>query len=148
TPRFLVQGDQTRFLTIVHNDTAADCKATVRLVAPSLGLQTTGAADTQSVTVKSGEDTTVSWPLLARVPGDAALRVTAWTTDSSPQYTDGLEKSLPIRAWGRTQSTALAGVLDGASASNQRPFTIDPLAVPEATRLVVRVTPSLSGAMT
>jgi len=119
----------------------------VRLQGPGLALQTSGNSDTQTVTVKSGEDATLTWPLTAKASGDIPLRATAWTTSGSPQYTDGIEKTLPVHPWGRKTFTAVAGVLDGSSATSSQHLLIDTHAVSDASRLVVRVTPSLSGAL-
>ncbi|MBC8104443.1 MAG: hypothetical protein H7Z41_17850 [Cytophagales bacterium] len=147
TPRFLTQGDETRFLTLVHNETGRDQSVSVRLVATGLERKS-GGSDTQTVRVKSGQDETITWPLQARTVGDASLRVTAWTekNDGGP-FTDGIEKTLPIRAWGHDSFTAVAGVLQGGDSSVTKTLLLDQAAVPEATRLQVRITPSVSGAL-
>jgi uncharacterized protein YfaS (alpha-2-macroglobulin family) len=146
TPRFLTQNDETRFLTIVHNDTGADQDVKVRFVAAGLERQQ-GGSDTQSVSVKAGQDATITWPLVAKTVGDSPLRLTAWTTSGGKQYTDGIEKTIPIRAWGRDTFTAISGVLESGNPTSTKNLTLDPAAVPEATRLQVRITPSISSAL-
>ena len=146
TPRFLTQGDQTRFLTIVHNETGADQDVKVRFVATGLEGQS-GASDTQVVSVKAGQDATVVWPLTAKTVGDAPLRLTAWTVSGGRQFTDGIEKTLPIRAWGRDTFTAVSGVLQSGSPSSTKTLILDQAAVPAATHLQVRITPSVSAAL-
>ncbi len=142
----MTQNDETRFLTIVHNDTGSDQKVNVRFIAPGLERRS-GGSDTQTVSVKSGQDATVVWPLVARTIGDAPLRLTAWTTSGTKQYTDGIEKSLPIRAWGRDTFTAVSGTLESGKLSRTSNLVLDQAAVPETTRLQVRITPSISGAL-
>ena len=146
TPRFLTQGDQTRFLTIVHNDTGADQDVKVRFVATGL-LRQGSSSDTQTVSVKAGQDATVAWPLVAKTVGEAPLRLTAWTTSSGKQFTDGIEKTLPIRAWGRDTFTAVSGVLESGNPSSTKTLILDQAAVPAATHLQVRITPSVSAAL-
>jgi hypothetical protein len=144
TPRFLTQGDHGRFLTIVHNDTGADRDVRLHLQATSVDVS--GEA-IRSLSVKAGADATVDWPITARTAGNAAIRATAWTTDGSG-FTDGVESSVPIKAWGRTEFTAVAGVVRGADpAGGVRLLRLDPNASPGSARLVIRVTPSVSGAL-
>ncbi len=146
TPRFLTQGDETRFLSIVHNETGADQEINVRFSATGLESRN-GGSDTQTIRVKAGQEATVPWPLVARTIGDAPLRLTAWTTSGTRQYTDGIEKTIPIRAWGRDTFTAISGVLESSNPTSTKNLLLDQAAVPEATRLQVRITPSISGAL-
>ncbi|MBC8138218.1 MAG: hypothetical protein H8F28_20250, partial [Fibrella sp.] len=159
TPRYLVGGDATRLSAIVHNETGSEQQVQVRLVASTLRL---GEKETQSLTVAAGSVGTVSWPvrLASNSSGAAALRVTAWTPTVAGKktYTDGVETSLPLRSYGRTQFTTFAGELGNAPATSEEapPDTLtltpdqltlrleDNVVAPE-TRLSLRVTPSVRG---
>ncbi|MBC7807280.1 MAG: hypothetical protein H7145_14155, partial [Akkermansiaceae bacterium] len=159
TPRYLVGGDSSRLSAIVHNETGREQRVQVRLVAPSLRL---GEKETQSVTVAAGSVGTVSWPvtLASNSSGAAALRVTAWTPKETGKesFTDGVEQSLPVRAYGRTDFTTFAGELGNTPATSEEtpPDTLtatpdeitlrlDPAAAAPETRLALRVTPSVRG---
>ncbi len=159
TPRYLVGGDQSRLMAIVHNETGKDQQVQVRLIASTLRL---GEKETQSVRVAAGGVGTVSWSvrLASNSSGDAPLRVTAWTPKAAGEksYADGIEKSLPVRSYGRTAFTTFAGELgdtpvtseetqpDTLSVSpDQLTLRMDPAAVAPETRLTLRVTPSVRG---
>jgi uncharacterized protein YfaS (alpha-2-macroglobulin family) len=110
TPRYLIGGDNTQLSAIVHNETGQEQQVQVRLVAPSLRL---GGQETQSLKVAAGGVGTVAWPvtLASNSSGNAPLRVTAWTAKETGKgsFTDGIEQSLPVRAYGRTEFTTFAG---------------------------------------
>lgn len=160
TPRYLIGGDQSRLMAIVHNETGSDQQVQVRLVASSLRL---GEKETQSIKVAAGGVGTVSWSvrLASNSTGSAPLRVTAWTPKETGKtaFTDGIEQSLPVRSYGRTQFTTFAGELGNApSTSNEAPaddtltvtpdqltLRLDPAAITPETRFALRVTPSVRG---
>lgn len=143
-PRFLTQGDRSRLLALVHNETGAQQTALVRLVATGLRR---GGDETQTLTLAPGQVGQASWPVTADGIGEARLRVTAWTAQNSGggQYTDGLETTLPIRPHGRDHLASVAGTL--VDAPKTETLTLDEKAIPAASRLVVRVTPSVRGAL-
>ncbi len=166
TPRYLVGGDNSRITALVHNETGNAQSVQVRLVAANLRLAA-GSPETQSVKVASGGVGTVNWDVTpsANASGDAPLRLTAWTPKEAGResFTDGVEQTLPIRAYGRIELTTFAGMLEGDTATgtgttDAQPDTlsvtpdrltlrIDAAAVPRETRLTLRVLPGVRGAL-
>ncbi|MBI4280036.1 MAG: carboxypeptidase regulatory-like domain-containing protein [Armatimonadetes bacterium] len=144
-PRLLTQGDQSRILAVVHNDTGAAETASVRLRADGL---TVNGPEVQAVAVEPGKTATLSWPVTPPRAGDAKVTVTAWTPGGAgrKQYTDGVELPLRVRPYGREEVAYFSGdVAPDAPAAHT--FTVDPAAIPEATRLTIRVTPSVINAV-
>lgn len=144
TPRFLTQKDQSELVALVHNDSGKPQTAFVRLQAQ--GLRTDGG--TRTLELEPGGVGRAVWPATASDIGEANLRVTAWTKGATTGagYTDGVELRLPVRAHGRDTFDSRAGTLEGPDTQTET-IRLDNAAVVDATRLVVRVTPSVSGAI-
>jgi uncharacterized protein YfaS (alpha-2-macroglobulin family) len=146
-PRFLTQTDRTRLLALVHNDTGQAQTALVRLQVDGLSRD---GDETQTLSIPAGGVGKASWPVTGDRIGAARLRCTAWTRDAGPggaPFTDGVETTLPVRAHGRERFQNAAGALSGTDARAEQTLTLDPGAVPEASQVVVRVTPSVRGAL-
>ena len=74
--------------------------------------------------------------------------MTAWTpkTDSAPQYTDGLEITLPVRPHGREDITATAGEITAAHPVEET-ISLDTDAIAGLSRITIRVTPSVASSL-
>ena len=144
TPRLLTQNDRSRILVLVHNETDVPQQASVRLLAT--GLQVEGD-QTQTLSLQPHKVGQAAWPVVAREMGTAKIRATAWTSGrDGPRYTDGVELSLPIRPHGRQEIATAAGeVTEGLSKTET--FTLDRAAIPGATRMTLRVTPSVTSSV-
>jgi uncharacterized protein YfaS (alpha-2-macroglobulin family)/5-hydroxyisourate hydrolase-like protein (transthyretin family) len=141
TPRLFSQNDRSRITALVHNETDTPLQARVRLQAD--GLQAEGSLQ-QTVTVAPSTAERVVWSVSARRPGEARVLVTA-ETGGQPVRSDGIEINVPIRPYGRTQITGQTG---DATAEQPKTETVvlQRDAIPEATRLTVRITPSVTHA--
>jgi uncharacterized protein YfaS (alpha-2-macroglobulin family) len=159
-PRYLTVGDETRLLGLVHNETGQAQNVSMRLT--TLGndkLLTFGADETKTLSVPAGGVGQVEWPVTVSAPGEAKLRITGWTPKAGTQYTDGIETSLTVRAYGRTNFQTFAGAVDAntpATPGNagmmmatpgRMVLTMEGNTVPSETRLTLRVTPSVKGAL-
>lgn len=145
TPRLLTQNDRSRILVLVHNETDVPQQTGVRLLAT--GLQVEGN-HTQTLSLQPHKVGQAAWSVVAREMGTAKIRATAWTSGGSSgrQYTDGVELSLPIRPHGRQEITTAAGeVSEGLSKTET--FTLDRAAIPAATRMTLRITPSVTSSV-
>lgn len=144
TPRFLTSRDQSRIVALVHNETDTAQTALLRLGID--GLTTPDSLD-RNAEVKPGGVAQIAWNVTAGEAERAKVDVSAWTPKSpgATQYTDRVETSLPIRPHGREQITTFSGDLTDRPTGET--LRLDPTAVPSATRLTVRVTPSVSGAL-
>ena len=143
-PRFLTQGDHSQIMAVLHNETDTPQTALVRLAATGLRVE---GENTFHYTLSPGQAQIAVWTVTADTSGTANLRLTAWTVGGAKQYTDGVEMPLTVRPHGREQITVVAGEL---TANNPESETVrlDPQAIPAASHLTVRVTPSIGSAMT
>ncbi len=121
TPRFLVSGDATRALALVHNDTGQSQSVTVEL-----------SGQRQSLNVASGAIGKATFPLSSGGP----LLLKAWT--DGEKFTDAMEVSLPSRPFGRELTVSKAGIGDST-------FTLDtdPRAIPDSLGLELSVAPGV-----
>ena len=131
-PRFLVQGDETRALALVHNETGAEQSVTLTL----------GDAR-QTLKVVSGAVGRVSFPLSMNTLHGERMVLKAWT--DGEKFTDGVDVPLPQRPFARTLVVTKSGVGDNGSAK----FTLDadPRALPDSLSLDLRVAPSVGSAI-
>ena len=143
-PRFLTQGDRSQIMAVLHNETDTPQTALVRLAATGLKVE---GETTFHYTLSPGQAQTAVWTVAAEASGEANLRLTAWTVGGAKQYTDGVEMPLTVRPHGREQITVFAGELTAKNPESET-VRLDPKAIPTESRLTVRVTPSLAGAMT
>ncbi|HEY0076715.1 MAG TPA: alpha-2-macroglobulin family protein [Abditibacteriaceae bacterium] len=138
-PRFLTQNDSTQLTTFVHNETAQSQKASVQL--DLQGLETS-LQKTQQIEVAPNEVREIIWPVTAQKFGEAKITLAAWTANRS--FTDALEEKLPIRPHGRE---IISGVAGQVTQSQSETIKLDPQALKGASRLQVRVTPSVVSAL-
>jgi alpha-2-macroglobulin len=139
TPRIFSQNDQSRVLVIVHNEGASQVDATVQLRAGELAVEGT---QTRTVTVAARASQQLVWPVSAKTIGAAKIQVTAWTAGAGPRLTDGVEVSIPTRPFGREEVTAVSGDVTGEAPADET-LTLEASAVPGATRMTIRLTPSV-----
>ena len=144
TPRFLTQGDRSQIMAVLHNETDAPQTALVRLAATGLKVE---GENTFHYTLSPGQAQTAVWTVAADASGTANLRLTAWTVGGAKQYTDGVEMPLTVRPHGREQITVFAGELTAKNPESET-VRLDPQAIPAASHLTVRITPSIGSAMT
>jgi uncharacterized protein YfaS (alpha-2-macroglobulin family) len=143
-PRFLTQFDTSAIKALVHNATGRSQQVVVRLRAENLAVE---GEQTRTLVVESGKFAEVIWSVRAETTAEAKLRVTSWTLpEGREQYTDGVETALPVRVHGREEFASFAGQLQNTGVETEI-FRLDPKAVPENTRLTVRITPSLFSAI-
>jgi uncharacterized protein YfaS (alpha-2-macroglobulin family) len=144
-PRFLTQKDETRFLTLVHNDTALPQTALVHLQASGLTIQGTPI---RSVDVPAGGIGKIEWKVTAAGLIKSSIRVTAWTPakKESKQWTDGIETSIPILPFAREVVRANAGTITSASPASETVYQ-NADAIQELSKMTIRITPSLFACM-
>ena len=121
-PRFFVAGDQAEIATIVHNNTADDLDAQVRISVSGLSL----AGDTsQSVRIAAGDRVKVVWPVTALTGDSAQVRMWAAAGD----LYDGREDTLPVYRYSTPEVMATAGQIEEPGTRQeiiQLPRTFDP----------------------
>ncbi|MEN0109972.1 MAG: MG2 domain-containing protein, partial [Planctomycetota bacterium] len=154
-PRYLVGGDTATFGAVVQNESPHAVRAVVRWASDGDAVSFAGES-ARTVTIAAGAEATVEWTARAVAEGEAVLR--AWATATPlgeggqptagvAELTDGVERTLGVLVHG-------AEIVDSRSAvigPDKRIATFE-LVVPaerrvDATRLELRYTPTLVGAM-
>ncbi|RYX84790.1 hypothetical protein EON83_09155 [bacterium] len=149
TPRFFTGGDHAQVTALIHNETAEQQQANVKIEAQ--GLTLTGD-ETRLVTVAPGGVAQVIWPVETEGSGlnfsnSANLKLSAWTPSTNGvQLTDALETQVPVRAHGRERIDNYVGHLDSNGTFSQK-ISPNASAINSASRVTIRVTPSISDAL-
>ncbi len=138
TPRFLVQGDETTISATVHNYTGSRDRVSVRLSAPMLRID---GNRQRSVGVANSGVERIDWTVRATRPGMATLTVRAKGSKAG----DAMQITIPVYPHGEERQSITAGSLSGAK--TELPLDIRRDSIPEATRLTIRLAPSLASAM-
>ncbi|MBQ7109973.1 MAG: hypothetical protein IJO06_02025 [Thermoguttaceae bacterium] len=170
-PRFLTQNDEAVLSAIVHN--YLDSEKTVQvslefdaenadsprltlvdnadgsaLNAPGIGTN----AATRTVVVPAGGEARVDWLVKAQSVGESTLTMKALTDEES----DAIQETLPILERGMAKQIAVSGMIpaaDAASSGAKAPreakfrLTVPEARRPETTKLTVRFSPTLAGAI-
>ena len=147
-PRFFTGGDHAQVTALVHNETAQEQQATVKIDAEGLTL---GADVTRTVSVAPGGVGEVIWPVQTDGAGlnfssAAHLKLSAWTSQGASQLTDAIETQVPVRPHGRERVANFVGHL-GSNGNFSKKLDPDSSAIPSASRVTVRITPSVSDAL-
>ena len=137
TPPFMIQGDRSTLVAMVHNSTNQTLTAHLEL--NSGGLPISGAAS-QDVSVLPGAPTRVDWPFQAPAVGSYSPDVTV----RSGALSDGVAGSLNVFAHGAAHSTWLAGTVLNQSVNA---VTVDSGCLKTDTSLTVRLTPTLTSSL-
>ncbi|HVG93453.1 MAG TPA: MG2 domain-containing protein, partial [Planctomycetota bacterium] len=139
-PRFLVGGDEATIPTVVHNQSAGDIDAQVKVAATGASL----AGEDGAVKVPAGGRTVVDRVLSAKDPG--AVRLEAEVTSAAGG--DKVEAAFRTQAHGLRATDGRSGLVSTSAGDVQETFLEVPEgAVPGATRLVVALYPAYDTAI-
>ncbi len=136
-PRFFTQHDQVRLAAIVHNRTEKAVQVRVGLDAPALELAGKTSA---SGKVAAGQAKRFEWEVALPQVGDTPVRVWA----KAGELEDAMELTLPVLPKGRHRVELRSGAV---TAEEIERFQIREDAIPGASSLTIRLTPSLASAM-
>ena len=142
-PRFLVQTDEAVFSAVVHNylKTKKHVKVNLELdggvVAPGEALLL------KEVAIEPNGETRVDWPVKCREEGEAVVRMSALTDEES----DVMEMRIPCYVHGMLKMVAHSGVIPGDRDESRFTIHVPNDRRPEQSRLEVRYSPTLAGAM-
>ena len=141
-PRFFVERDEVVLSANVHNylKTAKSVRAVLELDGGCLEA-IDGAPRT--IAIAAGGEARADWRVRAVREGEAIVRVKALTDAES----DAMEQRFPVRVHGMAKTVSWSGAIrrDGASASFA--FALPAERRVDQTRLEVRFTPTLAGAL-
>ena len=144
SPRFFVERDEVILSANVHNYLATAKKVKTEIALPT-GLLATDTPAVQMVEVPANGEKRVDWKVHAMKEGLASITVKALTDEES----DAMKMAFPVFVHGVRKQLAQVGSMapDEEVAAQEYKFTIPAERTPEATRVKVKVAPSLAGAI-
>jgi hypothetical protein len=147
TPRFLVERDEVTLSAIINNYLATEERVRVRLEIDGDRLDPPADAE-QTVVVTAGGEARIDWRVKARAEGAATVRVVATAEgESASAASDAMQLPLAVLVHGAEVVDSRSAVIPPDGTSTMLRFMVPEKRRPEATRLTVRYTPSLVGAM-
>ncbi len=146
TPRTLVQNDTAQITAILNNNTGLPQTVVAKLTAPN--VQVEGNVQ-QSLVMSAGATSQVTWTIHAAAAGTARFTAAAWTvpTTGSRQYTDAMQSSIPVRAFGYLHITTVSGDVTSSLPQTEN-IRVNPLTAPDQVSAVVHIIPSAITAIT
>ena len=136
-PPFLLAGDESTLVALVHNNTSSPFHARVRLNVE--GLTTQGATD-REVDSEPGVPAKLAWQVYAPAFGNAKVTVTV----QAGSLSDGMEQPIPILPHGVQRDVFQAGTL---LKHIGKTVTVEAGAIPESTALEIRLAPTVTSAI-
>lgn len=141
-PRFFVERDEIVLSAIVHNYLEEAKQATVRLVLEGGTLSPVDGEDRQ-LTIPAGGEVRVDWRVTARAEGMAAITMSAETDVES----DAMRMEFPVYVHGMLKTDSWSSVVRVDQPSTKFEIVVPEQRRPEQTRLEIRYSPTLAGAM-
>ena len=141
-PRFFVQKDEVVLSANVHNYLKTDKDVTVTLETEGNPLAILGEA-TQKVKIAAGGEKRVDWRVRVASEGEAVVRMKAITDEES----DAMQMRFPAYVHGMLKMDSFSGVIRPESSSAKLTLNVPQERRPEQTRIEIRYSPTLAGAM-
>ena len=142
-PRFFIQKDEVVLSANVHNFHKADQQVRVTLEMDGGTLQPMENNLVQVVDMKAGSEKRIDWRVRCVNEGDAIVRMKA----QSPSDADAMEMKFPCRIHGMLKMESFAGVIRPQGDYAKVEFSVPAERRIEQSRLEVRYSPTLAGAM-
>ena len=141
-PRFFVQTDEVVLSAVVHN--FLKTKKSVQ-VAMELGGKTLQSLDelTHTVAIAPQGEARVDWRVKVLDEGEATVRMKALTDEES----DAMEQKFPCYIHGMLKMEAWSGVIRPKETAGQFNVEVPEARRPQQSRIEVRYSPTLAGAM-
>lgn len=141
-PRFFVERDEVVLSANVHNYLSTAKKVRVRLELDGNTLELPTAAE-QAVDIPAGGEQRVDWRVKVQREGQAAPRMLALTDEES----DAVEMKFPVYVHGMLKTDSFSGALRPSDERGTFEISVPSERRPEQTRLEIRYSPTLAGAM-
>ncbi len=147
-PRFFVEKDEVVLSANVHNylDKDKDVKVALELDNTTLKgmVSESGKNDlTRTVKIKAGGEERIDWRVKVAAEGQAVVRMKALTDTES----DAVEQKFPCFVHGMLKTESFSGVVRPDEKSGSLKLNVPAERRPEQTRLELRYSPTLAGAM-
>ncbi|MCC9609219.1 alpha-2-macroglobulin [Blastopirellula sp. JC732] len=141
-PRFFVQTDEVVLSANVHNYLKTAKAVQVSLETPGGLLEHLDPSE-QAVKIEAGGELRVDWRVKVLSEGTAVIRMKALTDEES----DAMEMSFPVKVHGLLKTESWAGTVQPEVDTASLTVTVPQQRRIDDSRLVVRYTPTLAGAM-
>lgn len=141
-PRFFVETDEVMLSANVHNYLDEAKQVRVRLELDGGTLQGPERLET-TIEVAAGGEKRVDWRVKAIREGEAVVRMAALTDEES----DAMQMRFPVYVHGMLRTESYSGAVPADEISGGFTFTIPQARRPDQTRVEIRYTPTLAGAM-
>lgn len=142
-PRFFVQKDEVVLSANVHNYLKSEKLCTVSLEMEGGCLVAAGTDLTQRVKIPSSGEKRVDWRVKVQSEGQAIVRMKAVTDEES----DAMQMSFPCYVHGMLKMDSYSGVVRPDKESGSVTFNVPAERRINESRLEVRYSPTLAGAM-
>ena len=142
TPRFFTETDLITLSAVVHNYLDTAKQTTVVLETEGGQLQLLGDAQ-QIVQIPAGGETRIDWNVQVVASGTAKVRMKALTDEES----DAAELTVPAKIHGLLKTESFTGVIRNQDDSSTVSINVPAARIEEQSRLEVRYSPTLTGAM-
>ena len=141
-PRFFVEKDEVVLSANVHNylKDAKQARVILELDGGSLAPM---ASTTQTVTIPANGEHRVDWRVSVKQEGEAIVRMKVLTDEES----DATEMRFPVYVHGMLKMESFAGVIRPDKTEGSVTFNVPPERRINETRLEIRYSPTLAGAM-
>ena len=142
TPRFFTESDLITLSGVVHNylDTA---KTTTVMLETEGGQLQLLSDESQQVTIPAGGEVRVDWNVSVVASGEAKVRMKALTDEES----DASELMVPCQVHGLLKTESFTGVVKSDQPSASIDVNVPAERIEEQSRLEIRYSPTLAGAM-
>jgi len=141
-PRFFVDKDEVVLSANVHNYLDSKKTAQVSLQVDTAFLTPLGET-TQSIEIEAGGEKRVDWRVRVTGEGETFVRMKALTDEES----DAMEMTFPVYIHGMLKMDSVSGAIRPDETSGRFTINIPGQRRPEQSRLEVRYSPTLAGAM-
>lgn len=143
-PRFFVEKDEVVLSAVVHNYLKVDKDAQVLLELAGETLELISENDRQRrVHIPAGGEVRVEWRVKAVAEGTATVRMKGLTDEES----DAMQMEFPVFVHGMLKTESFSGVLRPQEENGQLVFNIPEDRRADQSRLEIRYSPTLAGAM-
>ncbi len=143
-PRFFVEKDEVVLSAVVHNyhDAAANAKVSLELEGGTLELIKGELAQTAELAAKNGEKR-IDWRVKVTHEGKAIIRMKVVTDSDS----DAMEMTFPVFVHGMMKQMAWSREVEPGKDSTKITIEVPEERRPEDSKLEVRFSPTIAGAM-
>ena len=142
TPRFFTERDQIVLSAVVHNYLASEKSVKVVIENEGGHLKLLDEA-TQSVTIAANGEARINWTVDVVASGLTTIRMKALTDEES----DAVEIKVPVQVHGMLKTESFTGVIRPNGENALVEVQVPEERIPAQSRLEIRYSPSLAGAM-